>query len=85
MSSSKYQRARGHELVSRKMISPIIENRETIGYQVKSLSRKNKVHFVVFVENKKDLTCDCEAIEKGHMKSCSHIAGVRLYRRHIEK
>ncbi len=75
--SSEYQKARGHELVVRKMI-------RVIGleiYQVKSLSNPDHSHVV----SMNPMDCDCMAIKAGHMKSCSHIAGVRLYRRMTKK
>lgn len=77
--SSEYQKSRGQELVVRKMIR-VVSIIPPI-YQVKSLSNPNSSHIV----SMNPMDCDCMAIKAGHMKSCSHMAGVRYYRKVVKK
>jgi len=73
--SSQYQKARGEELVIRKMIEVV--SKEPPIYQVVSLSNPDNSYIV----SMNPLNCDCMAIKAGHMKFCSHIAGVKIYRK----
>ncbi len=73
--SSEYQKARGQKLVIKKMIR-VVSVVPAI-YQVQSLSNPKHSYIV----SMSPMSCDCMAIKAGHMKSCSHIAGVRYYRK----